>query len=250
MAKPPGEISNDIIKTPSPNDNVDGSLDYLHNSSTAHVDQLTREKVRTNLYVELYRFLPRDLDLTDEDDNLCLTSRQGKMYHVPPLDREDNTIATFKRWQTAFKVFMAVYLEEHPDRSHKAIELIQYTQMIEEMTTTWIWENVFKYDKSHRRMMQTFPRRKWHVPYDIGKSHLKVTHAMNPNNNNPRFHKPGQGSKPKKEICRNFNRGKCSYGNSCRFDHKCAICGKYGHCALNCRAGTKDKEAVKEEKLE
>lgn len=179
-----------------------------------------------------------------------MTSRQGKTYHVPPLDREDNTIATFKRWQTAFKVFMAVYLEEHPDRYHKAIELIQYTQMIEDMTTTWIWDNVFKYDKAHRRMMQTFPWRKWHVPYDIRKGHLKVTHAMNPNHNNPRYRKPGQSAKAKKEICQNFNRGKCSYGNSCRFDHKCAICGKYGHCALNCRANNKDKEVVKEEKSE
>ena len=35
----------------------------------------------------------------------------------------------------------------------------------------------------------------------------------------------------KKEICKCFNRGKCTYGLGCKFDYRCAglKCGKFGH---------------------
>lgn len=248
LAKPPGENQYLLVRPEiTKHDNIDGSLDYLHNSGTAHVDSTTREKIKTDQYIELHRLLPRDLDLVDEDENLVLTSKMGKTYHVPPMDREESTINTFKKWQVAFKVFMSVYIEEHPHRLLKPFELIQYTQLIEGMTTTWIWDNVYKYDKSHRRMMQTFPRRKWHVPYDLGKQQLKVTHAMNPANSNPRYRKGGNPNKSKKEPCRNFNKGKCTYGAACRFDHRCSKCGKYGHNAVNCRA--KDKEHSESQNL-
>ena len=46
--------------------------------------------------------------------------------------------------------------------------------------------------------------------------------------------KGGQG---KKEICKRFNKGRCSYDLACKFDHWCAIpkCGKFGHGAHVCR---------------
>lgn len=246
LAKPPGE--NLMTPNVSSSENLDGSLDYLHNSGSAHVDTATRLRIRNDWYVELHKLLPRDFDLIDEEDSLCLTNRDGRTYHVPPLEREGNNVGTFKRWQIAFKVFMAVYIEEHPTRVKKPLELIQYMQMIEEMTTTWIWDNVYKYDKRHRRMMQQFPNRHWHVPYQVAKGELKVTHAANNNSNNPRFKKPGQNAKPKKDVCRNYNRGKCQYGASCRYDHKCSTCGKFGHNALQCRQ--KESKEVKEQNSE
>ena len=41
--------------------------------------------------------------------------------------------------------------------------------------------------------------------------------------------------------------GKCTYGAKCKFEHKCAICGKYCHGAHNCRRGdgTFDKKSDK-----
>ena len=38
-----------------------------------------------------------------------------------------------------------------------------------------------------------------------------------------------------RNICYKFNRGRCTYGFNCKFEHKCAICGKFGHGACNCR---------------
>lgn len=252
LAKPPGESVLEHENAQSggqgiQNENLDGSLDYLHNSGTAHVDVSTRGKIKENVYVDLVRLLPRDLDTVDEDENLVLTNQNGKTYHVPPSDRENNQINTFKKWETAFKVFVSVYLEEYPHKMNIAPEFIQYMQLIEDMTTTWIWDNVYKYEKRHRRLMQQFKNRHWHVPYQAARAELKITHIMNNfTQTNPRFKKSGTPqSKPRKEVCRNFNRGKCIYGTSCRYDHRCGVCGKYGHSANQCRSkDTKDPEPV------
>ena len=41
--------------------------------------------------------------------------------------------------------------------------------------------------------------------------------------------------KNKKEICERFNIGKCTTGRSCKYDHRCKECGKWGHGAHICR---------------
>ena len=38
-----------------------------------------------------------------------------------------------------------------------------------------------------------------------------------------------------KKICYKYNRGKCTYGFNCKFDHRCGVCGKVGHGAHICR---------------
>ena len=48
------------------------------------------------------------------------------------------------------------------------------------------------------------------------------------------------GGNPWKDICWKFNMGKCTFGLSCKFDHKCALCLKFGHGAHNCRRANTD----------
>ena len=35
-------------------------------------------------------------------------------------------------------------------------------------------------------------------------------------------------------VCRNYNSGKCTLGEACRFRHACSVCGKDGHPASSC----------------
>ena len=71
-------------------------------------------------------------------------------------------------------------------------------------------------------------------------------------NNNNLFHKGNlQGRKQNKkdrEPCHKFNRGRCSFGLSCKYDHHCSVpkCGKFGHGAHVCRLrDTVDKQVTK-----
>lgn len=92
-------------------------------------------------------------------------------------------------------------------------------------------------------MMERFKNRDWVVPFDQAKKELKIMHTMKVAT------KVGTqtGVKAKREPCRNFNRGKCDYGKACKFDHKCSICGKFGHGAFSCRMKGSSQQAQKEE---
>ena len=50
-----------------------------------------------------------------------------------------------------------------------------------------------------------------------------------------------KGDKNKEIFCWHFNRGKCSYGGSCKFEHRCTNCGKSDPNAMGC---TEPKKAV------
>ena len=41
-----------------------------------------------------------------------------------------------------------------------------------------------------------------------------------------------------KEAYYRFNKGRCTFGDRCKFDHRCLICSKFSHGAHNCRCGT------------
>ena len=42
-------------------------------------------------------------------------------------------------------------------------------------------------------------------------------------------------------ICKRFNRGHCTFGPSCRFEHRCKYCKKFGHGIHVCRKLKQDK---------
>ena len=49
--------------------------------------------------------------------------------------------------------------------------------------------------------------------------------------------RPAKNIKKGGEPCCRFNKGKCTYGSSCKFDHQCSVkkCSKFGHRAHICR---------------
>ena len=51
-----------------------------------------------------------------------------------------------------------------------------------------------------------------------------------------------QGNNKSNEACRHFNQGYCKFGSSCRYEHKCSYCKKFGHVIFNCRKLVADKE--------
>ena len=43
----------------------------------------------------------------------------------------------------------------------------------------------------------------------------------------------------RRKLCFDFNRGVCTFGKRCKFDHRCSFCNKFGHGAYNCRRANK-----------
>ena len=46
------------------------------------------------------------------------------------------------------------------------------------------------------------------------------------------------GSSPKgfnpHDFCKRFNRGRCTFGQTCSYEHRCLYCGKFGHGVVRC----------------
>ena len=112
------------------------------------------------------------------------------------------------------------------------MQLIQYNHVICTASTTFTWENVYSYDKEFRAHMGNYPGRNWGIILQQAWSMcLKDrNHFGKQNSNKQNF------NKGKREICQRFNKGLCTAGKTCKYDHKCLGCGKFGHGVHICRA--------------
>ena len=197
----------------------------------AHVDEALRRQIDEGSYVDFNKLLPRDIS-NDEEGVLELVYKEGKTFWVPANTvGQNNQINSFAKWEQAFRVFSDIYTRVHPDR---AFELIQYNHLINTAALTFAWENVYLYDRDFRRHMARHPQRSWSVILQQAWTiQLKDRHRGGGEGH------VGEHKKSKRrDICFRYNRGKCSYGDKCKFEHKCGICNRYGHGAYNCRRGS------------
>ena len=89
-----------------------------------------------------------------------LVSRGDATYFVPVADRESRTIASFSKWEQAFRVFSNIYTKAYQE---KASELIQYNHIIHSAAQSFSWDNVYQYDKEFRVHISNFLQRSWAV---------------------------------------------------------------------------------------
>ena len=118
----------------------------------------------------------------------------------------------------------------------KAPELLQYNYTIHSAAMAYVWENVYSYDCEFRRHIARHPSRPWGVILQqVWTMFLKDRLKGGGN----QFFQKGNGkiNKRDRKPCRHFNRGHCSYGLLCHYDHHCSVkkCGKFGHGAHVCR---------------
>ena len=160
---------------------------------------------------------------------------------------ESVTINSFSKWEQAFRIFSDIYTRQHPQKS---TELIQYNHVIHSISLTYIWDNVYAYDKEFRIHLSKHPDRRWGVILQqawsmklwdriVGGDRFNSGGAHQFTNN----HNGTPGNKSKvNEPCRKFNKGKCKFGSSCRYEHRCSYCFKFGHTVMNCRKLLADRE--------
>ena len=129
------------------------------------------------------------------------------MYLSPVSDRETLQINSYMRWEQAFRVYSNILTARFPQ---KATELLQYNHTIHSVSSAYVWDNIYMYDREFRCHISHHPTRSWAIILQAWTMILKDCIKYE------NFHqKKGKGGEP----CQKYNKGKCSYGLSCRFDH-------------------------------
>ena len=217
--------------------------DYLVVGS--HIDENMQSSIIRGEYIDFGKLLPKDRVTPNNEGRMELTMKNGRAYWSPVMDTV--AINGFSRWEQAFRIFSNVYTRRFPEKSG---ELIQYNHIIHSIANQYVWENVYSYDKEFRMHLARHPNRSWAVILQqawLLKLHDRLSrpeasgyHANTSNSGSNSGNHWGKVNEP----YRQYNRGKCNFGTSCMFDHKCAYepCGKFGHNILNCRKLAADKE--------
>ena len=204
-----------------------------------HVDQVTKTKIINGEYVKFSKLISKDRIELEEDKRLELVNKEGRPVWIPTSDREGMLISSFAKWEQAFRVYSDIYLNSHPN---KASELIQYCHVIHTASLSYQWDNIYRYDKLFRMHIECNPTRSWSVILQQAWSLcLKDKLTYNRSQEGGKLDHKDRKGKP----CYKFNKGKCTYGTSCKFEHKCLACARYGHGTHNCRK-FQDKEEKKD----
>ena len=123
-------------------------------------------------------------------------------------------------------------------------ELTQYSYVIHDASQTFPWENVYGYDIIFRRQMNKFPERNWGIILQQAWT-FKMRQKMYSGSGGSSAQK-GKIGNGKRDVCWKFNSGKCTYGLSCKFDHRCAFCFKFGHGSHNCCHAVQSIDSIPE----
>ena len=223
--------------------------DFFH--LTCHVDSATITKIEKGEFVDLDKLLPKDKRKRGEENRMEWIHSDGNTFLAPVSDRTSR-ITNFRRWEQAFRIYASTYCAANP---HRSKEIWQYISVINTASSAYIWDNVYDYDMTFRRLMEFNPTRNWAVTYNqmwnlCMREPLPARSTFIPQKSNSGFNgrvsNTGHKKRKKPQHCWNFNKGQvCKYGAKCRFVERCSYCDSAAHGIVNCpTADKKDKEAA------
>ena len=214
-------------------------IDEDYQMIDAHVDDSFKKKIANFEYVDFSKLIVHHRTIREDESQqrLEIITRNGMTFFEPAADKDALQVSSYSRWEQAFRVYSNILTAKYPN---KATELLQYNHTIHTAAMAYVWDNVYAYDREFRQHIAKHPHRPWNVILQqawtmILKDRLKhdgsTTHTQK--------HKQPGG---RKEICKRFNKGRCSF--RCKFEHRCAIpkCGKFGHGAHICRMRDQSQE--------
>ena len=209
-------------------------MNFFH--TTCHIEDTIREKIEKGKFVELDKLIQKRIlqyNFKDQEHSrMQLINKDGMSYFVPTIDRESR-IDGIKKWEQAFRVYTTIYCKANPNR---AGEILQYIDTIHRAAAIFNWDNVAKYDYVFRQLMAAKPHRSWAKVY-TQMWNLTLNEPIkkfNENGNSSSSTNQRGGSRKKDTYCWKYNKNSCTYGRSCRFEHKCSYCGVMGHPVTSC----------------
>ena len=124
---------------------------------------------------------------------------------------------------------------------------------VDQRENVYIFIYLYLYDIIHRRLMGKNPNRSWSAIF-LQALGVRLrdpltrpsAYQSNGNNNNVSLGtQPKPGRSKSKDVCWICNKGRCSYGQNCRFEHKCANCNRPRHPSSQYRKEKNNKEKDK-----
>ena len=124
-----------------------------------HLDESMQSRIKRGEYVDFGKLLPQNKILSDNESHMEFVIKNGKTYWSPVSD--SIVINGFSRWEQAFRIYANIYTKEFPQQSS---ELIQYNHIIHSISSQYVWDNVYAYDKEFRmHVARHHPQRSWSV---------------------------------------------------------------------------------------
>ena len=207
-------------------------VDQNYLTVASHISKSLKEKIQGFEYVDFSKLLPRDKVIDEDDDRMTWVNKGGFPMMVPASDREaTGAITSITKWDQAFRVYSDILTTRHPNKIN---ELLQYSHVISTAAQSYTWTNVYSYDRAFRIHISEYPARSWGVILQQAWNMRLVDKIKKEGGGT---YTQGTGSN-KQDHCRRFQRGKCTYGLNCIYEHRCTICKKWGHGAHICRKRT------------
>ena len=205
-------------------------IDNDYQMIDVHIEESMKKKILSFEYVDLSKLIKNKL--RDDENRLEFVMRNGLTYLSPEGDREGRSnINSYIKWEQAFRVYCNVLTAKYPG---KATELLQYNHTIYSVSTAYVWENVYTYDKEFCHHIGQHPYRSWNVILQQAWTMILKDRIRHDHSN---AHRGSKQSKRDREPCERFSKGRCTFGLLCKFDHRCSVCkcSKFGHGAHQCR---------------
>ena len=212
-------------------------IDEDYQMIDSHVDEVLKRKIQAMEYVELGKLIPKNRFLHNDDSQhqrLEIVNKNGMSFLAPASDNSI-VINSYGKWEQAFRIFSNILTTKFPGKS---TELLQYNHTIHSASTTYAGDNVYAYNKEFRCHIARHPYRSWAIILQQAWTMLLKDRVVRGEYSSSQQRAGGTygGSGKWKEICKRFNKGCCTYGLSCKYDHRCSVpkCGKFGHGAHIC----------------
>ena len=137
----PGKVHNTVSV------NV-AKIDEDYQMIDAHVDEAFKKKVIGFEYIDFSKLIVKNKTVREEENQrLEIVNKNGMSYLAPVQERDGTQISSYAKWEQAFRVYSNIITGTFP---HKATELLQYHHAIHTAAMSYVWENVYAYDKEFR----------------------------------------------------------------------------------------------------
>ncbi|XP_038073487.1 uncharacterized protein LOC119741700 [Patiria miniata] len=199
-----------------------------------HVSQSLKDKIWRNEYVDMSLLFAdsasevlarsnkaEEVALVIENDKMFLRSNQVKTSRQKKMD-------TWDKWVSAFHTFMAIYLVKFPSRVN---ELLKYTEIVRTASVQFPGRSWRLYDEQFRLRLEAQPHKSW------GELDVELWLTVASYEAAPAAFGGAPRAAPHTvtRLCFAFNSPNgCKFVN-CKYQHKCAACGRHGHGSPTCR---------------